>query len=76
MLDAQKAVVLGAFSAWKKSPQRPRLLAEDGDRPAARGDEDADPHRPAVRPRADQGDAAGRRRVQLLVDGRNAFIGW
>ena len=77
VLDAAAAVVLGAFTAWKKSPQRPRLFDGDGDRPRARGD---------ARRRSSAALPFGHvptkvtmpvgARVQLLVDGRNAFIGW
>ena len=60
VLDAQGAVLLGDFGGWKKSPlDRGYTLKSDG-RAAARRDEDAAPHRPAVRPCADQGLPAGR----------------
>ncbi len=61
VLDAQKAIVLGAFSNYKKSPQRPGLHAQVGAAAPACADQDAHPHRPAVRPCADQGQPAGGR---------------
>ena len=76
VLDAQRAVVLGAFSAWKKSPNdRGYVLASAIARIRA-----------ATRTPIVTGLPFGHvptkvtlpvgRRVRLLVDGRSAFIGW
>ena len=76
VLDAQRAVVLGAFSAWKKSPNdRGYTLASAIARIRA-----------ATRTPIVTGLPFGHvptkvtlpvgRRVRLLVDGRSAFIGW
>ena len=64
VLDAQAAVVLGAFTAWRKSPLDRGYSLKTGDRARSIGDEDTDRHRAAVRPRAQQGDAARRRARQ------------
>ena len=76
VLDAQRAVVLGAFTAWKKSPNdRGYSLQTAIDRVRA-----------ATRTPILTGLPFGHvptkvmlpvgARVRLLVDGRNAFIGW
>ena len=76
VLDAQRAVVLGAFTAWKKSPNdRGYSLSTAIARVRA-----------ATRTPILTGLPFGHvptkvtmpvgARVQLLVDGRNAFIGW
>ena len=57
VLDAQKAIVLGAVSGWRKSPNdRGYSLGVDA-RARSRRDPNADPDRAAVRSRRDQGDA-------------------
>ena len=76
VLDAQRAVVLGAFTAWKKSPNDRGYSLETA---IARV-------RAATRTPILTGLPFGHvptkvtmpvgARVQLLVDGRNAFIGW
>ena len=76
VLDAQKAVLLGAFTDYAQVAARPRLHAQERDRAPARGDAHADPHRAAVRPCAHEGELAGRRKVELAVQGRDVFIGW
>ena len=76
VLDAQRAIVLGAFTAWKKSPNdRGYSLASAIARVRA-----------ATRTPVLTGLPFGHvttkvtmpvgTRVRLLVDGRNAFIGW
>ena len=76
VLDAQRAIVLGAFTAWKKSPNdRGYSLASAITRVRA-----------ATRTPVLTGLPFGHvttkvtmpvgTRVRLLVDGRNAFIGW
>jgi len=76
VLDAQRAIVLGAFSGWKKSPNdRGYTLATAIARIRA-----------ATRTPVLTGLPFGHvptkvtlpvgRRVRLLVDGRSAFIGW
>ena len=76
VLDAQRAIVLGAFTAWKKSPNdRGYSLASAIDRVRA-----------ATRTPILTGLPFGHvptkvslpvgARVRLLVDGRDAFIGW
>ena len=76
VLDAQRAVVLGAFSGWKKSPHDRGYTLKTA---IAR-------IRAATRTPVVTGLPFGHvptkvtlpvgRRVRLLVDGRSAFIGW
>ncbi|MEO8526078.1 MAG: LD-carboxypeptidase [Caldimonas sp.] len=76
VLDAQRAVVLGAFTAWKKSPNdRGYSMATAIARARAAT-------RTPILTGLPFGHVATKvtmpvgARVQLLVDGRNAFIGW
>ncbi len=66
----------GRLPGHPKSPLDPRLHAEVGARTPARRDQDAAAHRSAVRPRRDQGDAARRRGLRFIVQGRDALLGW
>jgi muramoyltetrapeptide carboxypeptidase len=76
VLDAQRAIVLGAFTAWKKSPN---------DRGYSLGTAIAHVRactRTPILTGLPFGHVATKvslpvgRRVRLLVEGRNAFIGW
>ncbi|MEP7300642.1 MAG: LD-carboxypeptidase [Caldimonas sp.] len=76
VLDRQRAVVLGAFTAWKKSPNdRGYSLSAAIDRVRAAT-------RTPILTGLPFGHVATKvmlpvgARVRLLVDGRNAFIGW
>lgn len=76
VLDAQKAIVLGAFTAWKKSPNDRGYRLKTA----------IDCIRAATRTPILTGLPFGHvetkvclpvgARVRLLVDGRNAFLGW
>ena len=82
VLDAQKAVCSAPSATGSKSPLDRGYTLKTAIAQLRAATQDADPHRPAVRPRADQGDAAGRRagaaagrrarRVDRLVSGRAA----
>jgi muramoyltetrapeptide carboxypeptidase len=76
VLDAQRAIVLGAFTAWKKSPNdRGYALRSALERVRA-------VTRTPILEGLPFGHVATKvtlpvgRKVQLLVDGRDAFIGW
>ena len=61
VLQQQKAIVLGQFTNYKPVPHDKGFKLQDRGRLAAHAGEGAGAHRPAVRPCADQGGAAGRR---------------
>jgi muramoyltetrapeptide carboxypeptidase len=76
VLDAQRAVVLGAFTAWKKSPNdRGYSLQAAIDRVRATTKTPILTGLPFGHVPTKVSLPVGAR-VQLLVDGRNAFIGW
>jgi muramoyltetrapeptide carboxypeptidase len=76
VLDAQRAVVLGAFTAWKKSPNdRGYSLATAIDRVRAATKTPIITGLPFGHVPTKVTMPVGAR-VRLVVDGRNAFIGW
>jgi muramoyltetrapeptide carboxypeptidase len=76
VLDRQRAVVLGAFTAWKKSPNdRGYTLATAIDRIRAATKTPILGGLPFGHVPTKVTMPVGAR-VRLLVDGRNAFIGW
>jgi muramoyltetrapeptide carboxypeptidase len=76
VLDAQRAIVLGAFTAWKKSPNdRGYSLASAIARIRAATKTPILTGLPFGHVTTKVTMPVGAR-VQLLVDGRNAFIGW
>lgn len=76
VLDAQRAVVLGAFTAWKKSPNdRGYSLASAIARIRAATKTPILTGLPFGHVSTKVSIPVGAR-VRLLVDGRNAFIGW